>query len=324
MVDLKRTPAPQTAAANDPRDMNKDGMIDASEQKAWKSQSPDDAYAKWGYDLEVIKTLGLADFFHAQFEQYKANPNGWSPDAFMRDLKKQPEFQQYSAAYQSDLQFELTNRPQWEADVQANMETLRDAATKMGAQLDDNTLRDLAVKQRRGGLNPSQMNNALSGYLSVVGGRYAGDAGTSQDSLSKWAKTNGLPISDDSLRGYVQKVASGDQTADDVKNTLRRTYLAGMYPAWADKINEGYDPADLFSPYLESAKTLLEDTNIDLSDPLVQKLTQGVSNDGKPTVVPLYQAQQMVRQDPRWQYTNNAYATYTSVADNLLKTFGFR
>lgn len=318
----KRKPIP--VGEGDPRDTNKDQMLSPAEQRDWDSRTVEDQATEWDYDLQVIRELGLADYFSKQFEEYKKNPVGWSEAAFIRGLKQQPGFRQHSAAYQKDLEFELTLPEQYQAAVAADVEALRDQATKMGARVDDATLRDLAVKQRRGGLNTAQLQNALAGYLTVTKNRFEGVAGAAQDQLEQWADRNGLRISKDSIRQYVQRIAGGDATEDDVKAELRRTYLAGAYPAWADKINAGYDPSDLFSPYLESAKQLLEDGSLSLQDPIMQKITQAVTPDGKPTVMPLYEAQKVIRQDPRWQKTDNAYATYSSVADDVLRMFGFR
>jgi hypothetical protein len=68
----------------------------------------------------------------------------------------------------------------------------------------------------------------------------------------------------------------------------------------------------------------IEPDDISFDDPLLQRGLQGVGPDGKPSVVPLYDFQRQVREDPRWQYTDNAYATYTDVGTKLLQMFGFR
>lgn len=324
MSDSSKPLKPQKIAASDPRDSNGDGTWSVAEQKTWNSQNPEDAYNKWGWDLAVIKELGLADFFHQQFLNYKKNPAGFSDAAFIRDLKKQPKFQAANKSYQQDLEFEKTLPQQWEEAVTADVDSLRDQAKAIGASVDDATLRELAIKARRGGLNTAQMKDQLAQHLTVQGDRYMGAAGSVQDSLEQWANENGLRISKTAVRDYVQKISAGDTTEDDVKSDLRKTYLAGMYPAWADKINAGYDPSAIFSPYLNSAKQLLEDDSLSLQDPIMQKISQYVGPDGKPAVVPLYEAQQMIRKDPRWQKTDNAYATYSSVADDVLKMFGFR
>ena len=326
MADTKKGAKPQKVGENDPRDLNGDQLLDASEKKAWAGKSASDTYAEWGYDLEVIKALGLADFFSAQFEKYKKNPNAWSESAFIRDLKKQPGFKQNSAAYQKDLEFELNFRDQWEQSVAADVEALRDQVVQMGAQVDDAKLRDLAIKQRRGGLTAAQMQNELATYLTAVGGQMRGAAGQVDRTLRQWGQRNGIALDENMIQRYVREIQAGDTTEQDVLADLRRTYMAGAYPAWADKIDAGYDIADIASPYKAAMAQLLEtsEDQIDLNDPLLQRGLQGVGPDGRPSVVPLYEFQRQVRQDPRWQKTDNAYATYASAADDILSMFGFR
>lgn len=307
----------------DPRDTNKDGTFSVAEQKAWKNKSEEDVAGEWGFDLQVIKALKLDEYFKSQFEQYKKSPAGWSEAAFIRGLRQQPGFAEHSKAYQQDLEIELTLPKQWEESVQADVESLRDQALQLGAQVDDSVLRDLAIKSRRGGLNKAQMQNELAGYLQMQDGRFAGKAGSAQDELKTWAMRNGLPMSDESVSRYVKDMAAGNTTIDDVKADLRKTYLVGMFPAWADKINAGYDPAELFAPYQDSAKRLLEDESIGFDDPVMQKITQGVGPDGKPRVIPLYEAMRMIREDPRWLKTDNAFDAVSRAADDLKRMFGF-
>ena len=40
--------------------------------------------------------------------------------------------------------------------------------------------------------------------------------------------------------------------------------------------------------------------------------------------MPLYEFEQEIRKDPRWEFTENAYDVYSRVGTNLLRTFGFR
>jgi hypothetical protein len=128
------------------------------------------------------------------------------------------------------------------------------------------------------------------------------------------------------VQNYVRQIAMGDTTEDDVKNDLRRTYMAGAYPAWADRINAGQDIYDIANPYRSRMAALLElnEEEINFNDVTLSKGLQGVGADGKPGVVPLYEFDKQIREDPRWQYTDNARQSYSTMADDLLKMFGFR
>lgn len=153
-----------------------------------------------------------------------------------------------------------------------------------------------------------------------------GEASKTMNDLRSWAQANGVTLTDNSIRNYTQQVIKGDRTVDDIKSDLRRTYVAGAYPAWADRINAGDDIADIAEPYRRTMANLLEveDQEITLTDNTLRSALQGVGADGKPAVVPIYEFEKRVRKDPRWQYTNNAQADYSRAAYSILNMFGLR
>ena len=153
-----------------------------------------------------------------------------------------------------------------------------------------------------------------------------GEASKTMNDLRSWAQSNGVTLTDNSIRQYTQQVIKGDRTADDIKADLRRTYVAGSYPAWADRINAGEDIADIAEPYRNTMANLLEvqDQDITLTDNTLRSALQGVGADGKPAIVPIYEFEKKVRKDPRWQYTNNAQADYSRAAYDILNMFGLR
>lgn len=185
--------------------------------------------------------------------------------------------------------------------------------------------------ERSGGLSAALLQDVIqerAGQIATKGLDAAGplnaDAAKNADELRQWAKANGLGLSDSAISNYTRKVLLGETTLDDVKGDLRRTYLAGLYPAWGDKIAAGEDPSDFLSPYVTAAQKFLERDDIGMDDPLVQRMTQYTDQSGKPAVMPLWQASQLARKDDRWQYTNNAQAEYSKAAESILKMFGFR
>lgn len=153
-----------------------------------------------------------------------------------------------------------------------------------------------------------------------------GEASKTMNDLRSWAQANGVTLTDNSIRQYTQQVIKGDRTADDIKADLRRTYVAGSYPAWSERINAGEDIADIAAPYRQTMANLLEvqDQDITLTDNTLRSALQGVGADGKPAVVPIYEFEKQVRKDPRWQYTNNAQADYSRAAYDVLSMFGLR
>lgn len=221
----------------------------------------------------------------------------------------------------------LNGTNNYQAAVDLNRVTLKEMATQYGFSLDGNTLDRLANQMKYENWEPAEARAALQSQLeSMTSGDFVGRAGDIQNQLQDWAAKNGLDIPATTLQRMIASGAFGQQSVDDMKAELRKTYLAGAFPAWGDKIANGADPYDLAAPYRAAAAKLLEvdEGSVGFNDPLLQKAMQGTGPDGKPTTVPLYEFQRMVRNDPRWQKTDNAYATYSSVADDVLKMFGFR
>lgn len=313
----------------DERDYNEDGKVSPAEKKRFRKENSKEAISnKWGFAYAIIKQdPELEKFFNKKASEYLKNPAGFSKEAFFLDLEKQPFAQKYSTAAIQDMNFEARYPDLYRQQLEGEVEDLRDATLNMGAQLDDAELYKLAQDKRRLGLTDAQVTNRLAkDYLNVRDGRFTGAAGSKQDELSRWALTNGVALSPNTIQNYVRSIAMGDVTEDDVKNEVRRTYMAGAYPAWADRINAGQDIADIARPYRKRMADLLEigEEEINFNDVTLARGLQGVGPDGKPSVVPLYEFEKQIREDPRWQYTDNAYATYTKVGTDLLRTFGFR
>lgn len=224
-------------------------------------------------------------------------------------------------------------QPDKAADVQRELEKVRldvtAVARDMGVDTSRIDLEAVVDAARRNGWDTQDIQNRLQQDLTTQlesGANLMGDAGTFQTALMTWARQNGIMIDASTAARYVANMAIGAQSLDDAKQDLRETYLIGAYPAWEDKIRAGFDPWQISSPYRSAAAALLElePDQVGLDDPLVKMGLQSTGGDGKPRVMPLYEFEQQVRNDPRWQKTDNAYQTYTRVGSDLLRMFGFR
>lgn len=224
-------------------------------------------------------------------------------------------------------------QPDKAADVQRELEKVRldvtAVARDMGVDTSRIDLEAVVDAARRNGWDTQDIQNRLQQDLTTQlesGANLMGDAGTFQTALMTWARQNGIMIDASTAARYVANMAIGAQSLDDAKQDLRETYLIGAYPAWEDKIRAGFDPWQISSPYRSAAAALLElePDQVGLDDPLVKMGLQSTGGDGKPRIMPLYEFEQQVRNDPRWQKTDNAYQTYTRVGSDLLRMFGFR
>jgi hypothetical protein len=94
--------------------------------------------------------------------------------------------------------------------------------------------------------------------------------------------------------------------ANDIKSKIRQD-SASAFPVYADKILNGTSVDSIGSAYKSSLANILEldADSVDFNEPLLRKALQ-YTQDGKPAVMPVWMFEQELRQDSRWQYTNNA------------------
>ena len=245
-----------------------------------------------------------------------------------------PKVEYFKNLYGAQAEAEIQGaRPELAADVNRAVDVKRQAVNaaieKYGIELPEGQLDILAREAWRNNWGVTEIDLNLRPFLADTLGTGAdlkGTAGDFQNDLTQWASRNGLAIDKSMLAKYVGNMTLGQQTLDDVKQELRTTYLMGAYPAWADRIEKGFDPEAISRPYRSAAAKLLEveEDEISLDDPLLKRGLQGTGPDGKPRVVPLYEFESEIRKDPRWDKTNNAYETYTKVGTDLLRMFGLR
>jgi hypothetical protein len=265
----------------------------------------------------------MKKWFDGFAARYVAANGQISQEQFTVELNQQKWWQDHSASFIADYQQELEHPTDYAQSIKGDVDNMRASAQQMGAQVDDSLLAEMAKNARRFGWNQQQIQTALAAHVSAVNGDFEGQAGSTQDELMLWAQKNGVRLTPDLINSYARGVADGSTNIDEIKSDIRRTYMAGAYPAWADKINAGFDVSELAAPYRETVAGLLEDNSVGLDDPLMKSIMQKTDANGQPRVVPLYEAEQMVRGDDRWQRTDNAYKQYAGVAHSILRTWGF-
>lgn len=152
-----------------------------------------------------------------------------------------------------------------------------------------------------------------------------GPSGKYFTEFKSFAARNGIMLSDSAATDYANKAVAGILDSDTILNTIRES-AASAFPQLADKIKAGIDLKTLADPYIQSMSNILEvpDTSIDLFDPKIRGALSFTLPDGKVGTKSIYDFEKELRQDPRWQYTNNAKETVSNVALKVLKDFGFQ
>lgn len=319
-------------------DTNNDGTVSDKERREFREGALETVGAmggdKFALSYALITQLGkstdpeaqaMYEWLESKAQEYFRNPTGFSDEAYIREFNSQPWAQKYKSTAIQDMDFEAQFPEIYKEALEGDLSTLRDQAVQFGVQVPDSELMELAKQKRRFGMTPSQLNDAFAELATAKSGNFTGGTGVVQRTIQDWARRNGVSLTQGTIDNYVRRIRMGDTTQDDVLQELRRTYVAGAYPGWADRINNGEDIYDISAPYRQTMANLLElpdVESIDFNDPVLKRGLQGLNAEGKATQMPLYQFEQEVRKDPRWQKTNNAYESYNRLADRILNMFG--
>jgi hypothetical protein len=240
----------------------------------------------------------------------------------------QAELEYYKTSYYRNLTTTSKNRAQQKASQPGvynqgletfKLEQRRRLITK-GINLDEATFNSIMQGAYDKGLDDNQIDlQALSKFKGTVGGETLGRV----QSLEEYAKSFGMSYSPTTLNSWSQGLVAGTNTIFDIQEKIRRD-SASSYPVFADDINKGTSVDALASAYKNSMATILEidaDT-ISYNDPTFRRALQYVGSDGKPAVKPIWQFEAELRQDPRWDLTDNARATVDSLSLKVLRDYG--
>ena len=286
-----------------------------------------------GYMMNLINSDASMEIFYKRILKYMDKNDNQTPTAYtLNEMKKGIEWFDKFNADQEKARMQQANpatKLDFERSVQLKRDTIQASAQILGVTLEESFLDTLALDARLDNLTESEISERIRPFIvSAVdeGAELSNRAGQAERELLQWSEANGLSLTGSSISSYVADIAQGKINLDDVKSSLRNTYIVGTYPAWKDQISMGQDIADIAAPYKQQMAALLEvdSSMINLDDTLLQRGLQGVGSDGKPGVVPMYDFKKMIRKDARWDKTENALAEYTSAGNNILTMFGLR
>ena len=249
-------------------------------------------------------------------------------DLYVNDDLTQAELEYYKTGYYRGLTTTSKTRAGQKASqpgvytqgLEAFKVEQRKRLIGKGINLDETTFNSVIQDAYDKGLDDAQIDlQALGKFKGTIGGDTLGKVQT----LEEYADTFGMSYSKATLDSWSQGIFSGTNTLADIQEKIRRD-SASAYPVFADDINKGTSVDALASAYKSSMANILEidaDT-ISWTDPTFRRALQYVGADGKPALKPIWQFEAELRQDPRWDLTDNARATADSLSLKVLRDMG--
>lgn len=205
-------------------------------------------------------------------------------------------------------------------EIKSAIESARLAA---GAEISDADVMAAAKEAYDKGLDREKntLNTFIDSKFKFTGTGAKGEAGKAVAALTKVAAANGLDLQKafgSRLPDWLAAINKGE-AVDTFAKQIREVAKIGMPEKVAKLIDQGIDLDTIYSPYKNIMANTLEinPETITMNDPT---LRSAITAD---TEVPLYQFERQLRQDNRWQYTNQAKSEVANATQQILKDFGF-
>lgn len=205
----------------------------------------------------------------------------------------------------------------------ATKQRVADTAKAAGISLDADTL-DLVARDiyDLGYENtPAIIQQQIRARLRYKPGQVLGGAAGEQlKALKATAAANGLDLDKNfgtQLQTWLQNINQGE-SVETYKQIIRGAAKLGLPDKVGSLLDLGVDLDTVYQPYKNIMYQVLEinPETINVNDATLRKAI------GPDKEMSLYEWQDFLKKDPRWQYTNNARETAYDAARTVLKDFG--
>lgn len=238
----------------------------------------------------------------------------WDAARFERELWTT---QWYKSLSDNQRQIEVlhqTDPGTYNAKVHDTTNSIYQQALQMGKQVSWQQAQDVALKQMWNNWDSATLQAHIATDLgnTTTNGVYKGQAGDVENHVRSTLLAYGIPINDAGVKSAVNDILAGHNTTGGFDNQVIGQ-ASKLFPMYADDFKEGRSLSDVAKPFIQQAATTLEidPSAITLQDKNIQKALQG---DGKQPMA-LWQFNEQLKQDPRWQHTDNAKnAAYDTLA----------
>jgi hypothetical protein len=231
-------------------------------------------------------------------------------------------------------------------ELQRREDGIAAQATNMGYKLNPDIIAQLATTTLNDAYDPNVYNSsdysatlqsrivaaAQAANIPLTGGAGASSGIGQINQLKAYAASQGVSLPDTFYTDAGNQLADpkSGATYDTFQNNIKG-YAAAKYSGFAPRIQQGETVSTIAAPYLQEMQNILgvPADSIDLTSNtgdggLINKALQGQidPSTGTGTPMPIWQFDQTLRQDPRWNSTPDAQNTMGSIVESLGKMFG--
>lgn len=203
-------------------------------------------------------------------------------------------------------------------------------AVQMGATMDLKTARGIAVDFLSNGLQNDQtlLKAAIGSHVVFVKNHpFKGQAGQYEEEYRKLTQDYGIPTTQEQIGFYVVNTSNQRGTEEAVRRHVQEQ-AKQLYPGLQAAIDSGLTVRQAMDPYFaEMANTLeISPDQVTVKDPLIQRALQyrapGADTSKPTTIMPIWEFQQQLKNDPRWMKTTNARDDMVGAGIQVLRDMG--
>jgi hypothetical protein len=231
------------------------------------------------------------------------------------------KFSDFEALLRSDARYKGTQAEGQQKDFS---QSVADRALALGITLAQKDVDEIVNNALAMGISASSslVDGLIRAKLTYApGAALGGVAGGALSQLKKTAAANGLDFDTQfgtQAQTWLSKILQGE-SPDTFENVIREAASAGLPDNVKSLLKLGVNLDTVYAPYKNIMASILEinPETIGLNDKTLRSAI------GQKEMT-LYDWQNSLRKDPRWQYTNNARQEVSGIGLNVLQQLGFQ
>lgn len=285
---------------------------------------------------DYLGTDNLGNLFNSVPELRKlidqAVSNNWTTDKFQNEVENSKWYRTHSDTARAIITQQANDPASYARQLAGVENTLSSLEKQMGMGLTGALRKAIATNALLTGNDNNQnwLQQQISskenyGHVTSVS-NFRGQMAATIQQLQAFANDYGYQWSPAQLATQAQAVVAGSTTIDTYKQK-QIAWAKSAFPGLANEIDDTHTVADAANPYIQSMSNLLEvdPSSLSIFTPQVRKALQGAVDPTtkQRTSTPLWQFEDQLRTDPRWQYTQNARDTMSTALVKIGQDFGF-
>lgn len=253
---------------------------------------------------------------------------GWGAPLFVAKVRNTKWYRTLSEPTRQYEVLRATDPAEWNRRIEQASASVSTVYQQLyGSKPPAKLLRNMAGLTFKLGYSEEQVRDMVgraANASNLMRNGIGGTLGEAEQAIRKSMEDYGVDLSDSWMSRQLNYIATGRADTGATIDYLRNV-AKNKYRAFAQQIDQGMTVRDIAEPYRQlMAKTLeISDGQLTVSDKTIQRALLAVDDKNQPAAKPLWQFEQDLKNDPRWNKTQNAQDAIMSAGRKVLNDMGF-